>query len=83
MKRTQIATNSILIFEATKKLPRKMLLTAKSAQNKIRRLNELLLLFDWCKHVILPSVRYTETDFKHIRMLKKMGNIIKICDSNN
>lgn len=58
VEHTPTPTSSIIVLEAIKELSNKMLLTAKGAQQKTFKLDELLPLFDRCKHMSLPNVFY-------------------------
>lgn len=80
---TPTATNSALVLEASKDLVGDMLLAPEGSQPKSLSVDDLLPLFDRCKHLTSPSIRNTVSGFKYIRRFGVMDSITKLRGSSN
>jgi len=72
------ATNSFIVIEATKKLVGDILVAEEGAQSRALGIEELLPLFDRCKHLTLPSICNKVSGFRYLRRFGVMDNITKL-----
>ncbi len=83
VERTPTATNSAIVLEASKEFVGEMLVAPEGAQQQTLGMEQLLPLFDRCKHLTSPSVRNRVSGFKYMRRFGVMDSITKLRGSSN
>ena len=83
VERTPSATRSAIVLETAKEVLGPLLLAKEGEERKTLDLDQLLPIFDRCKHLTSPNIRNSISTFKAMRRFGVMDSITMLRGSSN
>lgn len=83
VERNPSATRSSIVLETAKEIIGPLLLVGEGQEKKTLELEELLPIFDLCKHLTSPNLRNSISSFRYFRRYGVMDSIALLRGSSN